>query len=142
LSRPATQQANIEPVLRWAFMGAILITTGIGFVLGSSLTPILEEDMSLLLLAAFLVIASGQIIVTRYVVLPGVIANPTPDKNPAAIAYGFAEAPATYGLVLAIMAGEGWMALPLGGVALVGWQIMRSYLAAREAAVPEDFPTL
>jgi hypothetical protein len=129
-------------VLKWAFLAAILIITGVGFFLGPQLEPSLEEDMRYAMGGILLLVAVSSFLLTRYLVLPGMARQQAQPSAIATTAYAFAETPAIYGLVLAIMTAEGWVALPFSALALLSWVAMSNYVAGVQAEEPEDFPRL
>jgi len=137
-----TQPSNAVTVLKWAFLAAILIMTGVGFFLGPQLEPSLEDDMRYVLGGILLLVAVSSFLLTRYLVLPGMARQQAQPSAIASTAYAFAESPAIYGLVLAIMTTEGWIALPFGALALLCWLVMSNYVASLQAAAPVDFPRL
>jgi hypothetical protein len=126
-------------VLKWVFLAAILIMTGVGFLLGPQLEPSLEDDMRYVLGGILLLVAVSSFLLTRYLVLPGMARQQAQPSAIATTAYSFAETPAIYGLVLAIMTAEGWVALPFGALALLLWVVMSNYVAGVQADEPEDF---
>ena len=143
MQTPSSPAPNSIAVLKWAFLGAILIVTGVGFFLGPHLEPSLEDDMRYVFGGVLFTVGVSSLLLVRYVVLPAMASHS--GAKPQAIgttAYAFAEAPATYGLVLAIMTAEGWAALPFGALALVGWLTMSNYITSIQAAAPVDFPRL
>jgi hypothetical protein len=137
-----TQPPNAVAVLKWAFFAAILIITGVGFFLGPQLEPSLEDDMRYVIGGILLLVAVSSFLLTRYLVLPGMARQQAQPSAIASTAYGFAETPAIFGLGLAIMTAEGWVALPFGALALLSWVVMRNYVAGVQAEEPEDFPRL
>jgi len=137
-----TQPPNAVAVLKWAFLAAILIMTGVGFFLGPQLEPALEGGVRYVIGAALFLVAVSSSLLTRYLVLPGMARQKALPSAIATTAYSFAETPAIFGLVLAIMTAEGWVALPFGALALLSWAVMSNYVAGVQAAEPEDFPRL
>lgn len=141
--KPTPIPASTIVALKWAFVGAIIVQTIVAFILAPVLEPTIEGDMRYLLGGLFLLVGISSFFLTRFVVLPAMAKQP--EVQPATIAapaFGFAETPAIYGLVLAIMTGEGWVALPFSGVALAGMFVMSGYVASLESARPEDFARL
>jgi hypothetical protein len=50
----------------------------------------------------------------------------------------FAETPAVFGVVAAVLSGQGWRVLPFAVVALISWGIVRIYLEGLSRASGED----
>jgi hypothetical protein len=116
--------------------------TVLGLVLGASLTSTLDGAMRAVLPIILFGVGTGSLLLVRFVVLPQIARRA--DVQPQALAsvgYAFAESPAIYGLVAAVMTGAGWLALPFGALAVVGWLSVRAFIAAHRVAAVEDFPS-
>jgi hypothetical protein len=122
---------NTEAILGWAFLGGIVIMTALAFVFAGIMPAEqrLDNDIAYLLAAVLFFAGITSMIFSRGVLLPKAAANSiTPPGSAASLGYSFAESPAIFGFVLAIMTGKAWLALPFGGLALISWLIVKSYL--------------
>jgi hypothetical protein len=130
-------------VLTWAFLGAILVMTIVGFIVAGQIEPALEDDMRYLLGGILIFVGFSCFMLTRFVVLPGIATQPNVKvETIASIGYGFAESPAIYGLVFSIMTATSWVTLPFSGMALLWWLLMSNYLVSVKTSQPDDFPRL
>ena len=130
-------------ILGLAFLGGILLQTAVGLILGSLLEePVLERGPGRTVVAALLVVGAANILVSRFVVLPMQAKSDAPLASMASLAYAFADAPAVYGLVAAILVAEGLVAIPFGLLALLGWFVVRQFLTRLSAPSADDFPKL
>lgn len=134
---------NTEPLLRWVFLAAIIVLTVVGLILGEALTSSFKDTPTTVVPIVLFAVGTSSLLLVRLVLLPQMARNP--DVLPQALAamgYAFAEAPATYGVVAAIMTGRGWVALPFGALAFAGWLVVKAFIAGHLAVAPEDFPRL
>jgi hypothetical protein len=74
--------------------------------------------------------------------LPSMARAGSPAPGMASTGYSFADGAAVFGLVSAIMTGEGLVAIPFGLVALVSWYLTKSFLSKVSEQKPEEFPRL
>jgi hypothetical protein len=143
LTREAQPLPSTEPALRWAFLVAIVGVTVAGIILGEAITTEYDTSIRTFVPPVLFITGIGGILVMRFLLLPSAARKPEVlPQQLASMGYAIAEAPATYGLVAAIMRGEGWVAIPFGALALFGWLIARAFLASLRAATLEDFPRL
>jgi len=121
-------------VERWApvaGLSAIFGLTLIGLALGLAGVEIEFEDegMRLVTYGVFVVVAIAEFIITRYVVLPARASEPGMTREVLAVlGYAFSCTAAIFSIGGALVTGSGWLALPLGVVALVAWITIWSYL--------------
>jgi hypothetical protein len=143
LEAPLPGSGNAIAILRWAYLATILVLTAVGFVVGPQMEPSLEGGLRYLVSAIAFMVAIVTLLLTLNLVLPAMARQPaTPPPAIATIAYSFAEAPAIFGIVLALITGEGWLALPFGGVAIVAWLAMDNFVKGLLASQPEEFTRL
>ena len=82
-----------------------------------------------LVVAMLVVVGVVQLVVVRFLVLPGAISNPdATEEQTTILAYSFPQSAASYGLVASITTGNGFVALPLGAIAPLSWLVVRAYL--------------
>ena len=94
----------------------------------------LPAQMGTVLFVVLLAIAIINVPTMRLLVLPRVMAGAEPHKEEVVLtSYMFAVAPATYGLVISLVTGQGLLTLPFAVIALFGLFINWSYL--RNAAI-------
>ena len=134
--------ARVARILGKAFLAATIIQTAVGVVLGSILEPIVEGSMATLLVGILLVVGIANVAMSRGMLMPSMAKARGPVSTLASTGYAFADAPAVYGLVSAIMTGEGLVAIPFGVVALVSWYLTKSFLSTVSEQKPEEFPRL
>jgi F0F1-type ATP synthase membrane subunit c/vacuolar-type H+-ATPase subunit K len=126
------------------FGASIVFLTVLAVVLSRVIEPSLESDSALLLNAVFLVVAIGQNIVARAVIIPGLLKqSDVPISTPAVLGYAFAESPVIYGLVLAIVSGDAWRVAPFTAIALISWAATRGFVSNLQAKQADaEFPRL
>jgi hypothetical protein len=143
VNQPAAQIPNTEPVLRWIFFSAIFVMTAVGAIAGEAIDAAYEDTVRTVVPIVMLFVGVSGFLLARLIVLPQMARKA--DVLPQTLAsagYAFAEAPATYGVVAALIAGHGWVALPFGALALAFWSNVRSFIAVRFSAANEGFPRL
>ncbi len=142
--RQSSLPESAVPLLGWAFLGAIIATTVVGFVVASGIESTMEDKTATLLTGVLILVAFTNLITIRGVVLPSMAKREDVNLSTlATIGYAFAESPAIFGVVAAITAGEGWRVLPFAIIALIGWGLVRSYLSSlQQAATADEFPRL
>ncbi len=114
-----------------ATLAGILLFTLAALVLVPllGLTTGLDGREGTLVVAMLLVVGVVQLAVVRLLVLPGAISNPdATEEQTTILAYSFPQSAAIYGLVASITTGQGFVALPLGAIALLSWLVVRAYL--------------
>lgn len=114
-----------------ATLAAILLFTlaALALVPLLGLTTGLDGTEGTLVVAMLLVVGAVQLVVVRFLVLPGAISNPdATEEQTTILAYSFPLSAAIYGLVASITTGQGFVALPLGAIALLSWLVVRAYL--------------
>ena len=144
MNQPAAPIPNTEPLLRWLFLSAIFVVTVAGVIAGETVDAPYEDTVRAVIPIVMFFVGITGFLFARLIVLPQMTrkADVLPQRL-ASAGYAFAEAPATYGLVAAIIAGHGWVALPFAALALVFWANVRSFIAAQQTSAPtEDFPRL
>lgn len=126
------------------FLGGILAMTAAAFIVSPLLDASLEADLTVLLTVIFLGVACVNLFTTRFVLLPGLLKKgEAPLVSVAIIGYAFAEAPAVYGLVLALMTAEGWRAAPFGAIAFISWLVVHRYITTvQQQSAEDEFPRL
>ncbi|MGE0058848.1 MAG: hypothetical protein AB7P33_03595 [Dehalococcoidia bacterium] len=132
------------PLLGWAFLSAIAVTTAAGFVVANGIESTMEDNTATLLTGVLILVAFTNLITIRGVVLPSMAKRDDVNLSTiATVGYAFAESPAIFGVVAAVTAGEGWRVLPFAVIALVGWGLVRGYLANLQQVIAADeFPRL
>ena len=115
-------------------LGAILWLTIIGLTVGpvtnSNVGIDVEKGISTLLVGVLFAVGVVDLLTVRFLLLPSMIGNAQTlqDRDKVAITgYAFAVAPATYGVVISIVTGQGLLALPFGAIALYALSVVRSY---------------
>ena len=94
----------------------------------------LPAQTGTILFVLLLVIAIINVTTIRFLFLPRALARPEPHKDQIVLtSYIFAVAPATYGLVISLVTGQGMLTLPFAVIAFFGLFVYWSYL--RRAAV-------
>jgi hypothetical protein len=141
--QPEARIPNTEPTLRWVFLVLIGLATIVGVITGEAFDISYEDTVRTIVPVLMFFVGISGFLLARLIVLPQMARKP--DVLPQTLAsagYAFAEAPATYGVVAAIIAGHGWVALPFGALALIFWSNVRSFVAARFSTANEEFPRL
>jgi hypothetical protein len=122
------------------------MTTGLAFVMAGLMAddPILESDMSYILVGILFYTGLSSMLVIRARLMPRMARNPAVRPHSLAVlGYTNADAAALSGLILAIMTGKGWLALPFGLLALISWLIVKSYLTGLAGAKNDlEFPRI
>jgi hypothetical protein len=123
------------------FLVLIAVETLAGVIAGSLIDPLLERDTARLVAGVLLVVGLLNVLTARFTVLPGMVKK-EPATRAAVTGYTLAGVPASYGLIAAILAGEGLVAIPFGALSLGAWFMTRSYIAGRSSSRLEEFPQL
>ena len=123
--------SNTAVWLPGATLAAIVLFTLAALVLVPllGLTTGLDGAEGTLVVAMLVVVGVVQLVVVRFLVLPGAISNPdATEEQTTILAYSFSQSAAIYGLVASITTGNGFVALPLGAIAPLSWLVVRAYL--------------
>jgi hypothetical protein len=103
----------------------------------------LQGETAWLLTVVLIVVAIINVVAVRVVALPGM--RKSGDVTLGTLAttgYMFVEASAVFGVVAAVLSGQGWRVLSFALVALISWGIVRTYLQSQSRTSTEDFPRL
>jgi hypothetical protein len=130
--------------LRLALLASIGAQTAIGAALGGVVEPALSGDERYAVAGALFLTGVAGYVFARYLTRRELRDGQSGDWQRAVITESaFAEAPATLGLVTALIAGQGLLAVPFGAFALLAWALSAPRTAAEaDKFGPEGFPRL
>ncbi len=126
-------------VLENSGLGLIVALTLAGVIAGLAFGAILDGFMSIVLVGVLLIATASDLLTTRLIVLPPILANAelsTEQKADTAgtIAFSFSLVPSVFGIAAAIMTGQPLLALPFGAAAVLThamlWGCVRSSLTS------------
>ncbi|MEX2159627.1 MAG: hypothetical protein WEB04_09525 [Dehalococcoidia bacterium] len=118
-------------LLRNLMIASVLIETIAAFIVTYLLEigPTADTQMAFLTVASLAFIALSATAIVRFVLLPSIAKQDTEGRWTAhVLACSFSQAPATYGLVAAIISGHGLIALPFAAISLLSFFVLLSYV--------------
>ncbi len=126
-----SQSADLEGWLPGATLAEIIGLTVVALALGLAnvQVPFKDDSMRVITYGIFIAVAVLQLIIARLVVIP-TMARTAPVARRSQVIFGYAESAtaAIFSVGGSIVMGNGLFALPLGGIGLLSWLVIWSYL--------------
>ena len=122
------QKTPREQWFPWASLASIVSLTIGGIMVGSLRDPSMDAGTWGWVLAALLVVGIVHPLVARFIVLPSILAEGEARRERAIIfGYSSVNATAAYGLIIAVISGDGLLTVPFCFIGFVSWSVIRRY---------------
>ncbi|HSP54023.1 MAG TPA: hypothetical protein VLS25_00415 [Dehalococcoidia bacterium] len=123
-----SEEQKIEEMMPLISLWVIGVATALGLALSIGIDSRVPSFNKVLIAAAFLFIAIADLLIARFINLPGLTRAGSPRTNLVTIGYAQSMLPAPLAFLVGILVDQWWLALVFGGVGMACWFMVRDYL--------------